>query len=100
MNAGPISQRLIEQISAESGILEDDVKLILSNTFRIMRHELARGGIVLIREFGKFSIRVRAPRKANCLGGKGSKKKKPPVMILPEKKMLKFRPHKHFEIEQ
>jgi DNA-binding protein HU-beta len=55
---------LINTIAKATGIPTKDVKAVVEACFKIMEDSLTKGDRVVIRNFGSFSVRKRAARRA------------------------------------
>jgi nucleoid DNA-binding protein len=96
-----VPERMIKRIAKKTGIVPDDVRVIVGAAFDEIKAEVIAGKWVLIHRFGVFNTKIRPPKRAAFLGGKGAKAKKPRVIIIPETKVIRFRPSPvHFQINQ
>ena len=73
------------RISKETGIVQQDVQVIIQKTLDYMTEELAEGGHIEFRDFGVFEIHERKPRV-----GRNPKRPKHTVQI-PARKVVKFK---------
>jgi len=79
---------LVVRISKETGMIQQDVQAVLQKVLDYITDELATGGHVEFRDFGVFDVCTRKQRV-----GRNPNKPETPV-IIPEHKVVRFRPGK------
>jgi len=81
-------RNLVMRISAETGIIQEDVAVVLQKTLDYIAEGLAKGEHVEFRGFGVFDVCTRKSRI-------GRNPKKPQeTVVIPERKTVKFKPGK------
>lgn len=79
---------LVVRISKETGIIQEDVTVVIQKTLDYIIDALADGKHIEFRDFGVFDVRIRKARI-------GRNPKRPEhVVRIPERKVVKFRPGK------
>jgi integration host factor subunit beta len=87
---------LVKDITAATGIIQTDVELVLNATIELIRERVSQGKEVHLNGFGIFKTRIRPPKIARNLKGKGNKRKNPEPIHLPAKRVPHFKPSKKF----
>lgn len=87
---------LVGDISKATGIIQGDVELVLNAAIELIRERVSQGKEVHLNGFGVFKTRIRPPKIARNLQGKGNKRKNPEPIYLPAKRVAHFRPSKKF----
>ena len=76
---------LVIRIAKETGLIQQDVSVVLQKTLDYIIESLAKGENVEFRNFGVFEVRKRRPRV-------GRNPNKPAnVVIIPERNVVKFK---------
>jgi len=79
---------LVVRISKETGMIQEDVFVIVQKTLDYITEALAKGDHIEFRDFGVFDVAVRRSRI-------GRNPKRPQdVVRIPESKVVKFKPGK------
>lgn len=90
-------QLLIKQISVATGIIQEDVKAMLTATLEIIRENVKEGTEVCLHDFGTFKTKIRGAKVARNLKGRvNGKKKNPEPIHLPATTIPHFKPSKTF----
>lgn len=88
---------LVENIARNTGIIQSDVALVLTEAIDQIRNLVIEGKEVRLHGFGVFKTRRRAAKVARNLKGRiNGKRKKPEPMLLPAKTVAHFKPSKNF----
>jgi len=82
---------IVVKISAETGLTQSDVAVVVQKTLDFMADELATGKTIELRNFGVFEVKVRKSRK-----GRNPNKPENEVVI-PERVVVKFRAGKELK---
>jgi len=86
-------RELVMRISRETGIVQEDVHVVIQKTLDYITEELVRGGHIEFRDFGVFEVHSRKPRI-------GRNPKRPDQVVrIPERKVVKFKPGKRMKEE-
>lgn len=90
-------QSLVKEISVATGLIQDDVRAMLTATLHIIRASVKDGVDVSLHDFGTFKTKNRAARIARNLKGKeNGKRKHPEPIYLPAVTKPHFKPSKTF----
>lgn len=82
---------LVVRISKETGLIQEDVYVIIQKTLDYITESLVQGENVEFRDFGVFEVCVRKPRI-------GRNPKRPAhVVTIPERRVVKFKPGKEMK---
>ncbi|NPA33985.1 MAG: HU family DNA-binding protein [Chlorobi bacterium] len=80
---------LIQAISDRTGLTRAEVRHVIDTFISIVKDQLINGDSVVMRGFGKFSVRTRKPRVARDIN-----RNKP--IHLPERRVPYFKPSEKF----
>ena len=80
---------LIAEIARNSGLEQVIVSAVLAHFTHLVKEKVAEGETVVLRGFGSFLIKKRAPRVARNI-------QKNKTILLPARKIAYFRPSKDF----
>jgi len=83
MNTGEIVKQLAERLK----ISQKQARWLFKQQLEILKRQLAEGDAVVLRNFGSFSVKNRAPHRG-FLPSEGRK------VLIPAKKQVSFRPGK------
>jgi nucleoid DNA-binding protein len=79
---------LVVRISEETGLIQQDVYVVIQKTLDYIVESLTKGETIEFRNFGVFEVRTRKQRI-------GRNPNKPvQVVTIPERKVVKFKPGK------
>ncbi len=82
---------LVVRISKETGIIQEDVHVVIQKTLDYVTESLIKGENVEFRDFGVFEVCLRKPRV-------GRNPNKPEnVVQIPARKVVKFKPGKEMK---
>jgi nucleoid DNA-binding protein len=83
-----IKRDVIVSISKETGMIQEDVKVVVQKTLNMIVKSLQDGETVEFRNFGVFYLQTRKSRI-------GRNPRKPQeTVVIPERKVVKFKPGK------
>ncbi len=82
-------KELVSMLAKSTGMQQGDVAAVVEGCFKTMADVLCRGERVTIRNFGSFSIRKRAARRARNLANQQ-------MMEVPEHCVVDFEPSENF----
>ena len=81
-------RELVVRISQETGVIQEDVYVIIQKTLDYITEALAKGDHIEFRDFGVFEV---CTRKARV----GRNPNRPQMVVqIPERKVVKFKPGK------
>lgn len=80
-----IKKDIIEKVSDSTGMTIDQATLVVNATINAITESLSHGQDVYLRGLGTFNVRVRKPKTARNIS-------KNTTIILPERKVIKFKP--------
>lgn len=78
---------LVDIVSKQEGIIKSDTKSLITKTFDIIEEKLLNGEKVSIVGFGSFHVEEKEERK-------GFNPRQQKSIVIPKRKVLKFRPAK------
>jgi len=81
-------RELVIRISAETGLVQDDVLTVIQKALDHITEALGKGQHIEFRDFGVFEVCTRKPR----IGRNPNKPQD--VVQIPERKVVKFKPGK------
>ncbi|QSH42510.1 integration host factor subunit beta [Lentisphaerota bacterium ZTH] len=84
---------LVVKISKETGLIQNNVAVVVQKTLDYIADELAKGNTIELRNFGVFEVKVRKSRK-----GRNPNQPQNEVVI-PERAVVKFRAGKELKEE-
>ena len=82
---------LVVRISKETGIVQEDVQVVIQNFLNHITDAMVKHEHVEFRDFGVFEVHTRKPRV-----GRNPNKPQDEVVI-PERKVVKFKPGKEMK---
>lgn len=80
-----IKNDIVEKVAESTGLTIDEASVAVNATIKVISEALSHGEDIYLRGLGTFNVKVRKPKTARNIS-------KNTTIILPERKVIKFKP--------